>query len=57
MVKLAEKIRREQLKFAVDMAKILQDHDIKTKKPVIKGYMKQLFSWLTYTTHLNWTNF
>ena len=32
IVKLAEKIRREQSKFEVDMAKILQDHDIKMKK-------------------------
>ncbi|CAF4480594.1 unnamed protein product, partial [Rotaria sp. Silwood2] len=32
IVKLAEKIRREQSKFEVDMAKILQGHDIKTKK-------------------------
>ena len=32
IVKLAEKIRREQSKFEVDMAKILQGHDIKMKK-------------------------
>ncbi|CAM4939652.1 unnamed protein product [Rotaria socialis] len=32
IVKLAEKIRREQSKFEVDMQKILQGHDIKTKK-------------------------
>ncbi|CAF1394457.1 unnamed protein product [Rotaria sp. Silwood1] len=32
IVKLAEKIRREQSKFEVDMAKILQGHIIKTKK-------------------------
>ncbi|CAM4849508.1 unnamed protein product [Rotaria magnacalcarata] len=32
IVKLAEKIRREQSKFEVDMAKILQGHTIKTKK-------------------------
>ncbi|CAF2117211.1 unnamed protein product, partial [Rotaria magnacalcarata] len=32
IVKLAEKIRREQSKFEVDMTKILQGHDIKTKK-------------------------
>ena len=32
IVKLAEKIRREQSKFEVDMAKILQGHDIKIKK-------------------------
>ncbi len=31
-MKLAEKIRCEQSKFEVDMAKILQSHDIKTKK-------------------------
>ncbi|CAF3388797.1 unnamed protein product [Rotaria socialis] len=33
IVKLGEKIRREQSKFEVDMTKILQDHDVKTKKP------------------------
>ena len=32
IVKLTEKIRREQSKFEVDMAKILQGHDIKVKK-------------------------
>ncbi len=32
IAKLAEKIRREQSKFEVDMAKILQGHDIKMKK-------------------------
>ncbi|CAF2043833.1 unnamed protein product [Rotaria magnacalcarata] len=32
IVKLGEKIRREQSKFEVDMTKILQSHDIKTKK-------------------------
>ncbi|CAF2061914.1 unnamed protein product [Rotaria magnacalcarata] len=32
IVKLSEKIRREQSKFEVDMAKILQGHIIKTKK-------------------------
>ena len=32
IVKLAEKIRREQSKFEVDMGKILKGHDIKTKK-------------------------
>ncbi|CAF3491605.1 unnamed protein product [Rotaria socialis] len=32
IVKLAEKIRREQSKFEVDMTKILQGHNIKTKK-------------------------
>ncbi|CAF2061216.1 unnamed protein product [Rotaria magnacalcarata] len=32
IVKLGEKIRREQSKFEVDMAKILQGHNIKTKK-------------------------
>ncbi|CAF1558002.1 unnamed protein product [Rotaria magnacalcarata] len=32
IVKLGEKIRREQSKFEVDMTKILQRHDIKTKK-------------------------
>ncbi|CAF3789366.1 unnamed protein product [Rotaria socialis] len=32
IVKLEEKNRREQAKFEVDMAKILQGHDIKTKK-------------------------
>ena len=32
IVKLAEKIGREQSKFEVDMAKILQGHDIKMKK-------------------------
>ena len=31
-MKLAEKIRREQSKFEVDMVKILQGHDIKMKK-------------------------
>ncbi|CAF3347043.1 unnamed protein product, partial [Rotaria socialis] len=32
IVKLGVKIRREQSKFEVDMAKILQGHNIKTKK-------------------------
>ena len=32
ILKLAENIRREQSKFEVDMAKILQGHEIKTKK-------------------------
>ncbi|CAF3085956.1 unnamed protein product [Rotaria sp. Silwood2] len=32
VIKLTEKIRREQSKFEGDIAKILQDHDIKTKK-------------------------
>ena len=32
IVKLAEKIRREQSKFEVNMARILQGHDIKMKK-------------------------
>ncbi|CAF4780521.1 unnamed protein product [Rotaria sp. Silwood1] len=32
IIKLTEKIRREQSKFEVDIAKILQGHDIKTKK-------------------------
>ncbi|CAF1611635.1 unnamed protein product [Rotaria magnacalcarata] len=32
IVKLGEKIRRSQSKFEVDMTKILQGHDIKTKK-------------------------
>ncbi|CAF5137476.1 unnamed protein product [Rotaria magnacalcarata] len=32
IVKLGEKVRREQSKFEVDMTKILQSHDIKTKK-------------------------
>ncbi|CAF3256256.1 unnamed protein product [Rotaria sp. Silwood2] len=32
VIKLTEKIRREQSKFEVDIAKILQGHDIKTKK-------------------------
>lgn len=32
IVKLAEKIRREQSKFEVDMVKIPQGHDIKMKK-------------------------
>ncbi|CAF2042901.1 unnamed protein product, partial [Rotaria magnacalcarata] len=32
IVKLGEKIRREQSKCQVDMTKILQSHDIKTKK-------------------------
>ena len=32
VTKLTEKIRREQSKFEVDIAKILQGHDIKTKK-------------------------
>ena len=32
IVKLAEKIRREQSKFEVDVAKILQGHDIKMRK-------------------------
>ncbi|CAF4657391.1 unnamed protein product [Rotaria socialis] len=32
IVKLGEKIRREQSKFEVDMTKILQGHNIKTKK-------------------------
>ena len=31
-MKLAQKIRCQQSKFDVDMAKIVQDHDIKTKK-------------------------
>ena len=32
IIKLAEKIRREQSKFEIDIAKILQGHQIKTKK-------------------------
>ncbi|CAF3244398.1 unnamed protein product, partial [Rotaria sp. Silwood2] len=32
IVKLSKKICREQSKFEVDMAKILQGHNIKTKK-------------------------
>jgi len=32
IVKLTEKIRCEQSKFEIDIAKILQGHDIKTKK-------------------------
>ena len=32
ILKPAENIRREQSKFEVDMAKILQGHEIKTKK-------------------------
>ncbi|CAF4664855.1 unnamed protein product [Rotaria sp. Silwood2] len=32
VIKLTEKIRREQSKFEVDIVKILQGHDIKTKK-------------------------
>ncbi|CAF3711648.1 unnamed protein product [Rotaria sp. Silwood1] len=32
IIKLTEKIRHEQSKFEVDIAKILQGHDIKTKK-------------------------
>ncbi|CAF5221900.1 unnamed protein product, partial [Rotaria magnacalcarata] len=32
IVKLGEKIRHEQSKFEVDITKILQSHDIKTKK-------------------------
>ena len=32
IIKLAEKIHREQSKFEVDIAKILQGHDIKSKK-------------------------
>ncbi|CAF4575329.1 unnamed protein product, partial [Rotaria socialis] len=32
IVKLGEKIRREQSKYEVDMTKILQGHNIKTKK-------------------------
>ncbi|CAF1156767.1 unnamed protein product, partial [Rotaria magnacalcarata] len=36
IVKLTEKIHREQSKFELDTAKILQGHIIKTKKPVIE---------------------
>ncbi|CAF1477517.1 unnamed protein product [Rotaria magnacalcarata] len=56
IMKLTEKIRREQSKFEVDTAKILQVHIIKTKKSVIENWMNVLLDSSTHSTHLNWMN-
>ncbi|CAF1385504.1 unnamed protein product, partial [Rotaria magnacalcarata] len=42
IVKLREKIRREQSKFEMDMTKILQGHDIKTKKGCYRKFDERI---------------